>query len=117
MLDGTTGSLLGDFLGDSLLVHSPVEDGPADFSGVLALFEKGFGFRGVEAEDLAVSTDEETAPSGVHFAGRKGVEFYFHLCAISELSGWEFWRVGLSECSSMHPSDKHSHPSRLDTEW
>ena len=58
MFDSTTGSLLGDFLGDTLLVHSPIEDGPADFSGVLALEEKGFGFRSVETENFAVSTDE-----------------------------------------------------------
>lgn len=92
MLDGATSSFLGDFLGDTLLVHSPVKDCPADFSGIFALEEKGFGFRGVETEDFAVSTDEQTAPSGVYFAGRKGVEFYFHLEAISLLRVEELWR-------------------------
>jgi hypothetical protein len=36
---GTASPFLDDFLRDTLLVHSPVEDGPAYFPGVLALFE------------------------------------------------------------------------------
>src|SRR5579859_7189703 len=116
MLNGTTGSFLGDFLGDTLLVHSPVKDGPADFSGILALEEKGFGFRGVETEDFAVSSDEETTPSRVHFAGRKGVEFYFHLPQLACSPLKEFWRNRRTTYSSMHPSDKHVHPSHFDTE-
>src|SRR5438477_314824 len=36
---------------------------------------------------FAVSTDEEPPPSGVDFDGRKAVQFYFHLEAISLLFG------------------------------
>ena len=79
MFYGTTSTFLGDFFGDTLLVHSPVEDCPGDFSRVFALEEEGFGFGGVEAEDFAVAADKETAAAGVDFTGGEGVEFYFHL--------------------------------------
>lgn len=39
-LDGTSGSLLSDLLGDALLVLSSVNDGPGDSSRVLSLQEQ-----------------------------------------------------------------------------
>jgi hypothetical protein len=50
-------------------VHSPVEDCPADFSGILALEEKRFGFGGVETEDFAVAADEKATAARVDFTG------------------------------------------------
>lgn len=55
VLDGLAGSLLGNFLRKTLLVHSAVEDGPCDLSGVLALEEESFRLVGGETEDLFVA--------------------------------------------------------------
>jgi hypothetical protein len=65
MFHRPTSTFLGNFLRDTLLVHSPVENSPADFPRVFALLEQRFGFRGVESEDFAVSADEQTAAAGV----------------------------------------------------
>ena len=40
VLDRLPGSLLGDFLGDALLVHATEEDRPGDLARVLALVEE-----------------------------------------------------------------------------
>lgn len=40
---------------------SPVEGGPGNAAGVLALEEKALGLAALEAEDLAVATDIELA--------------------------------------------------------
>jgi hypothetical protein len=45
------------YLRDTLAVLSPVEDGPRNAAGVLALEEEGLGFAVLEPEDLAVATD------------------------------------------------------------
>ena len=47
------------YLRDTLPVLSPVEDGPGDAAGVLALQEERLGFAILESEDLAVATDVE----------------------------------------------------------
>lgn len=52
VLDVLPASLLGDFLRETLLVHSSVDDGPRDLSGVLALQEQGLGLGVEESEDL-----------------------------------------------------------------
>ena len=41
VLDGFAGTLLGDLLGDTLLVHPAVDYCPGDLTGVLALEERG----------------------------------------------------------------------------
>lgn len=48
-------------LRDTLLVLSPVEGGPGNAAGVLALEEQALGLAVLEAEDLAVTTDVELA--------------------------------------------------------
>lgn len=52
VLDGLPRPLLGDLLGDTLLVVSAVELGPGDLTRVLALKEEGCAFGGGESEDL-----------------------------------------------------------------
>jgi hypothetical protein len=49
-LDGLAGTLLGDFLGDTLLVDAPVDGSPGDLARVLALKEERLLLRGNEAE-------------------------------------------------------------------
>jgi len=60
-LDGTAGSLLGNFLRDTLLVLSAEQDSPGNSAGVLALEEEGFGLSILEAEDLGITADVELA--------------------------------------------------------
>jgi hypothetical protein len=48
-------------LRDTLAVLTTEENGPCDAAGVLALKEKGLGLSTLEAEDLAVATDEQLA--------------------------------------------------------
>lgn len=43
-LDGLAGTTLGNFLGGSLLVETTVEDGPAEFTGILLGLEVGSAF-------------------------------------------------------------------------
>jgi len=57
VLHGLTRPLLGDFLGDTLLVHTPEENGPGDSARVLALEEQRLGLAIDEAEDFAVATN------------------------------------------------------------
>ncbi len=45
------------YLRDTLAVLPPVEDGPGNAAGVLALEEQRLGLAVLEAEDLAVATD------------------------------------------------------------
>jgi hypothetical protein len=52
VLDVLPAPLFGDLLGDPLLVHAPVDDGPRDLSWVLALQEERLGLGAEEAEDL-----------------------------------------------------------------
>jgi hypothetical protein len=52
VLDVLPAPLFGDLLGDALLVHAPVDDGPRDLSWVLALKEERLGLGAEEAEDL-----------------------------------------------------------------
>ncbi len=47
------------YLRDALPVLSPVEDGPGDAAGVLALQEERLAFAVLESEDLAVAADVE----------------------------------------------------------
>jgi len=60
-LDGATSALLGGLLSDTLAVLSAEKDGPRNAAGVLALEEEGLGLSALEAEDLAVATDEQLA--------------------------------------------------------
>jgi len=71
-LDCAAGSLLRDFLRDTLLVLSSEENGPCDTAGVLALEEKRLGLAVLETEDLAVATDVELALSRVDLLAREG---------------------------------------------
>lgn len=48
-------------LRDTLAVLTTEENSPCDAAGVLALEEKGLGLSTLEAEDLAVATDEQLA--------------------------------------------------------
>lgn len=57
-LDILPAPLLGDFLSETLLVHTPVDDGPRDLSGVLSLQEEGFRLGADESEDLEDSSNE-----------------------------------------------------------
>jgi len=52
VLDGLARALLGDLLGDALLVHLAVDYRPSDLAGVLALHEEGGILGACEAEDL-----------------------------------------------------------------
>jgi hypothetical protein len=45
------------YLRDTLAVLPPVENGPGNAAGVLALEEERLGLAVLEAEDLAVATD------------------------------------------------------------
>jgi hypothetical protein len=54
VLHGTTRALLGNLLGDTLLVHAAVDLCPCDLTGVLALEEEGGILGGGEAEDLGI---------------------------------------------------------------
>lgn len=51
-LDILPAPLLGNFLSETLLVHTPVDNGPRDLSRVLSLQEKGFRLGADESEDL-----------------------------------------------------------------
>lgn len=52
VLDGLARALLGDLLGDTLLVESSVNDSPGDLTGVLALQEERLVLGADKAEDL-----------------------------------------------------------------
>lgn len=52
----TTGK---SYLGNALAVLFPVEDGPGNAAGVLALKEERLGLAVLEAEELAVAADEQ----------------------------------------------------------
>lgn len=52
VLNSLARALLGNLLGDTLLVHATVEDGPGKLTGVLALEEERLALARVEAEDL-----------------------------------------------------------------
>ena len=53
------GDLVMTDLRDTLLVLATVENGPSNATGVLALKEERLGLAVLEAEDLAVATDEQ----------------------------------------------------------
>ena len=57
VLDGLSRSLLGDLLGNTLLVYSSEYDGPCDLSGVLSLQEERLLLGGDESERLGVGLD------------------------------------------------------------
>jgi len=67
VLHGAARALLGNLLGDTLLMHAAVDLCPCDLTGVLALEEEGGILGGGEAEDLGVAADEELALGGVDF--------------------------------------------------
>jgi hypothetical protein len=52
VLHSSARTLLGDLLGDTLLVHPTVDLCPGDLTGVLALQEEGGIFGAGESEDL-----------------------------------------------------------------
>jgi hypothetical protein len=65
VFDGLSRLLLGDLLSNTLLVLPTVQLGPGDLAWVLALEEEGSAFGGGEAEDFAVSTNEQLTPAWV----------------------------------------------------
>lgn len=77
-LDGLSSLLLVDFLSDTLLVLSSVQDGPRDSSRVLSLLEQSLRLGGAESENLGVTSDEKSATARVDFATRKGIDFNLH---------------------------------------
>lgn len=64
-LDILPAPLLGDFLGETLLVHTPVDNGPRDLSGVLSLQEEGFRLGADESEDLGKPSNIRMCPDVV----------------------------------------------------
>jgi len=60
-LDCSAGSLLRNFLRDTLLVLSSEKDGPGNATGVLALEKERLGFAVLESEDLAITTNVKLA--------------------------------------------------------
>lgn len=72
-LDGSAGSLLGNFLRDTLAVLSSEKNGPGDATGVLALEEKRLGLAVLESEDLAVASDVEFTLARVNSLARESV--------------------------------------------
>ena len=57
VLDSLARALLGNLLGDALLVESAVDDSPGDLTGVLALQEKRLVLRADKAEDLWIGQE------------------------------------------------------------
>lgn len=98
---------------------------PSDFTGVLALEEKGFIFAAVESENLqphsveidqefsvvnlmhlAVSTDKKSASAGINFVTREGVNFdLLHSGEHSENRN-RFIAITLTICYSKRKSKK-----------
>ena len=62
VLNGLPAPLLGNLLGDSLLVHTSVHNGPGDLSGVLPLEEEGLGLGVDEPEDLCDDEGKVISP-------------------------------------------------------
>lgn len=86
VLDGLSGSSLGGFFRDTLLVGSSVQNGPRDSSGVLSLVEQQGRLRRLESEHLRVPSHEEGTSTGVDLSTRKGVNFNLHLKQVSDTS-------------------------------
>lgn len=74
-LDGLAGATLGDFLGGSLLVETTVEDGPAEFTGILLGLEVGGTLTVQQTEGLGVTTDKDDTMAGINLGTRKGTNF------------------------------------------
>lgn len=66
VLDGSSGSLLGGLLRDTLLVVSSVQDGPSNSSWVLSLVEQRGRLGGLESENLGVTSDEQGTSTWVN---------------------------------------------------
>ncbi|KAI3483990.1 hypothetical protein L1887_53004 [Cichorium endivia] len=60
VLDSLARALLGDLLGDTLLVKTTVHSGPGNLTGVLALQEERLVLRADKAEHLVVTADVKT---------------------------------------------------------
>lgn len=83
VLDSLARALLGNFLGDTLLVESAVDDSPGNLTGVLALQEQRLVLGADKAEDLVVTTDVETTLTTV--AGQ-GVRMMVCGCIVGQYS-------------------------------
>jgi len=83
VLYSPAGTLLSDFLGDTLLVHAAIDLCPCDLTWVLALEEQGRVLGTSESENFGVSTDKEFALGGVHTETGERVDFDLHLDGIA----------------------------------
>lgn len=78
VLDSSSGSLLRSLLRDTLLVVSSVQDGPSNSSWVLSLVEQRSRLRGLESENLRVTSDKQGTSTWVNLGTREGVDFDLH---------------------------------------
>lgn len=78
-LDVLPAPLLGDLLSETLLVHTPVDNGPCDLSGVLSLQEQGLGLGADESEDLGVTPNVKLSLGRVDLLTREVAQFDLHL--------------------------------------
>lgn len=74
-LDGLAGTALGNFLGSSLLVETAVEDGPAEFTGILLGLEMSSALAVQQTEGLGITTDKDDTMAGINLGTRKGTNF------------------------------------------
>lgn len=82
VLDSSSGSLLGGLLRDTLLVVSSVQDGPSNSSWVLSLVEQRGRLRGLESENLGVTSDKQGTSTWVNLSTREGVDFDLHFSSL-----------------------------------
>lgn len=95
MLDSSSGSLLGGLLRDTLLVVSSVQDGPSNSSWVLSLVEQRSRLRGLESENLRVTSDEQGTSTWVNLRTREGVDFDLHFSSLLVTSLYCAFAIGL----------------------
>lgn len=105
VLDGSSSSLLGGLLRDTLLVVSSVQDGPRNSSWVLSLVEQRSGLGGLESEDLGVTSDKQGTSTWVNLRTGEGVDFDLHCAiAVSKLVWIEMFRAPvLGEWMGLYP--------------
>lgn len=93
VLGGLAAALLDGLLGETLLVHPPVNDGPRDLARVLALQEQRLGLGVQESEDLGVTTDVELTLGRVDLHAGKVAELDLHLWGGVNEGGISVWFV------------------------
>merc|ERR1712136_18043 len=83
-LDGSSGSLFGDFLGGTLLVLLSVQNSPRYFSWI-SLHEKGsFSFLAQEIEQLSVNSDESFSMTRVDLVTTEIAQLQLHCVRLFE---------------------------------